>query len=250
VANARLWHLAQQLRQLTSTQAEAQALWNDQAGAQIRGRYLRPHEQRAAHQVGQLTAHDRALDGVSTSVRAARVHYEEARVAGELVTAEIQEAQYAVSVTHDFIRRALTNEGRASQLQDQAVAAADQANAIGGAAPGEHGQTRAPIAYTPLPRRQMSATGSMPLSAGWRGTNMSVERSFAYHYGVHGYGHTPEQYAQDARSFAANPPGIGKPAQLRDDPPGVKSGMTYRTPGGGPSATLDQNGAVVTFRYH
>ncbi|MDX6719623.1 MAG: hypothetical protein QOJ63_1877 [Solirubrobacteraceae bacterium] len=250
MANGRLWHLAQQLRLLTSTQAEARALWNDQAGAQIRSRYLRPHEQRAAHQVEQLTEHDRALDGLSASVRAARVHYEEARVAGELVTAEIQEAQYAVSVTHDFIRRGLTNEGRAAQLQEQAVASAEQANAIGGAAPGEHGQTRAPIAYTSLPRRQQSASGGMPLTAGWRGTNMSVERSFAYHYGKHSYGHTPEQYTQDARAFAANPPGIGKPAHLRDDPPGTKSGTTYRTPGGGPSATLDENGAVVTFRYH
>lgn len=244
MANGRLWHLAHQLRQLTSAQAQAQALWNDQAGAQIRGRYLRPHEQRATSQVEELNAHDRALDSVSASVRAARVHYEEARVAGERVTAEIQEAQYAVSVTHDFIRRGLTNEGRAAQLQDRAVGSAEQANALGSAAPGEHGQTRVSLRYTPLPRRPAAATG-VPLTAGWRGTNMTVEESFAYHFEKHGAGRTPEQYTQDARAWAAKRAGKSTPAKLKDGSPGV----TYRTRSGEPSGTLDMNGNIITFRY-
>ncbi len=248
MANGRLWHLAQQLRQLTSAQAEAHALWNDQASAHIRGRYLRPHEQRATHQVEQLTAHDGALDGVTAAVRATRVHYEEARVAGERVAAEIQEVQYAASVAHDFIRRGLTNEGRAAQLQEQAVQTAGQANALGGGAPGEHGQTRVSVAYMPVPRRQPSAVGQ-PITAGWVGTNMTVERSLAYHYGRHGYGRSPEQYAQDGRAFAASRPGVGTPSKLANDAPGMKSGMTYRTPGGGPNGTLDASGGVVTFRY-
>lgn len=230
------------MRRLTSTQAQAQALWNDQAGAHIRGRHLRPHEQRATSQVEELGAHDRALESVATSVRAARVHYEEARVAGERVAAEIQEAQYAVSVTHDFIRRGLTNEGRAAQLQEQAVAAAQQANALGGAAPGEHGQTHVLVSYAPLPGRQQA--GGL-LSAVWRGTNMSAEESFAYHHARHGGGRSRQQYAQDAKAWASNPGGSGVAVALRDG----SSGTRYRTPGGGPGGVVDGNGGVVTFWY-
>ena len=248
MANAQLWHLAQQVRQLASAQAEANAAWDDQAGAHIRGRYLRPHENSASGQVEGLRAHDRALERVGAAVREAQVHYEEARVAGELVVREVHEAEYAVSTAHDFIRRGLTNEGRASQLQDQTVAAAEQANAFGAQAPGEHGQTRVPISYAPLAPRPAGVargSGGGGLTAGWRGTTMSDERSFTIHYEKHGAGRSAEQYANDALAWAAAPAGAGKPATLGD----LSTGMTYRTPGGGPGGTLDADGAIVTFWY-
>ncbi|MCU1363317.1 MAG: hypothetical protein JWM55_1145, partial [Acidimicrobiaceae bacterium] len=72
------------------------------------------------------------------------------------------------------------------------------------------------------------------LAEGWRGTNMSDEESFNYHYGAHGAGEAPEQYAQDARNWAANPAGIDKPVQLADG----STGTVYRTPGGGPGGIL------------
>lgn len=153
MANARLWHLIQQLRQVTSAQGEAKGLWDDQVGSHIRGRYLRPHEQSATSQIEGLSAHDSGLERVNAAVRNAQLHYEESRLAGELVVREMHEAQYAVSVTHDFIRRGLTNEGRAAQLQEHAVAAAQQANALGDGAPGERGQTRVAVTYSPLARR-------------------------------------------------------------------------------------------------
>jgi RHS repeat-associated protein len=83
------------------------------------------------------------------------------------------------------------------------------------------------------------------LANGWRGTNMSAEEAFNYHYGKHGQGVTPEQYAQDAANFAANPPGTGTPVKLADGTWGVR----YRTPGGGPGGILDANGNVISFWY-
>ena len=44
------------------------------------------------------------------------------------------------------------------------------------------------------------------LAAGWRGTNMSDEDSFNYHFGKHGVGKAPQQYAQDARDWACTTP--------------------------------------------
>jgi RHS repeat-associated protein len=43
------------------------------------------------------------------------------------------------------------------------------------------------------------------LEQSWRGTNMSDEDSFNYHYAKHGDGNSPEQYAQDAEDWASNP---------------------------------------------
>lgn len=83
------------------------------------------------------------------------------------------------------------------------------------------------------------------LAAGWRGTNMSDEDSFNYHFGKHGVGKAPQQYAQDARDWAANPTGIATPVKLADGTTGVR----YRTPGGGPGGILDSNGKIVTFWY-
>jgi hypothetical protein len=86
--------------------------------------------------------------------------------------------------------------------------------------------------------------GGSQLASGWRGTNMSDEDSFNYHYGKHGAGKTPQQYAQDARDWAANPTGAGTPVRLTDGTTGVR----YRTPGGGPGI-LDSHGNIVTFWY-
>ena len=247
MANARLWHLAQQLRHLTSVQAQAQALWSDQSAAHIRSRYLRPHEHSATRQVEGLAAHDEALERITAAAREAQAHYEEARIAGEQVLREIQEAQYAVSVTHDFIRRGLTNEGRAAQLQEQAVESAEQANALGGDAPGEHGQTRVAVSYSSLPRgpARSGAGHGGGLAAGWSGTNMSAEESFAYHYNKHAAGRSAQQYATDAKAWAASPTGTPKPATLKDG----TSGTAYRAPGGGPGGIVDADGGIVTFWY-
>ena len=87
--------------------------------------------------------------------------------------------------------------------------------------------------------------GGSKFAAGWRGTNMSDEDSFNYHFGKHGAGTTPEQYAQAARDWAANPTGIGTPVKLADG----TTGMRYRTPGGGTGGILDSNGNIVTFWY-
>lgn len=83
--------------------------------------------------------------------------------------------------------------------------------------------------------------GGSSLTSGWRGTNMSDEESFNYHYAKHG----GEQYAQDARNWAANPTGTGTPVGLADG----TTGMRYRTPGGGPGGILDSGGNIVTFWY-
>jgi hypothetical protein len=83
------------------------------------------------------------------------------------------------------------------------------------------------------------------LAAGWRGTNMTDEESFEYHYQVHGDGVTPEQYAQDARAWASHPTGTGTPVELADG----TWGMRYRTPGGGPGGILDSSGNIITFWY-
>jgi hypothetical protein len=80
---------------------------------------------------------------------------------------------------------------------------------------------------------------------GWRGTNMSTDESFGYHYGKRGAGRSPEEYAQDARNWANDPTGVGRPVRLADGSPGV----VYRTPGGGPRGILDSSGNIVSFWY-
>jgi RHS repeat-associated protein len=80
---------------------------------------------------------------------------------------------------------------------------------------------------------------------GWRGTNMSDEDSFNYHYEKHGAGRTPEQYAEDARTWARNPTGTPKEVPLRNG----EIGYRYRTPGGGPGGIVDQYGNIITFWY-
>ena len=84
------------------------------------------------------------------------------------------------------------------------------------------------------------------LAAGWRGTNMTDQEAFAYHYATHGDGLTPLQYAQEARAWAANPSGPGTRVQLADGSWGIR----YRTPGGGSGGILDSNGNIVTFWTH
>jgi RHS repeat-associated protein len=90
------------------------------------------------------------------------------------------------------------------------------------------------------------SSGGIDLAAGWRGTNMTDQESFAYHYAVHGDGLTPLEYAQDAQAWAASPSGAGTPVQLADG----SWGLRYRTPGGGPGGILDSNGSIVTFWTH
>jgi RHS repeat-associated protein len=87
--------------------------------------------------------------------------------------------------------------------------------------------------------------GASDLAAAWRGTNMTDDESFEYHYQVHGDGVTPEQYAQDARAWASHPTGTGTPVELADG----TWGMRYRTPGGGPGGILDSSGNIITFWY-
>jgi hypothetical protein len=87
--------------------------------------------------------------------------------------------------------------------------------------------------------------GSSGLADGWRGTNMTDEESFDYHYGAHGAGETPEQYAQDAREWAANPAGAGSPVTLADG----SAGTVFRTAGGGPGGILDSSGNIISFWY-
>jgi hypothetical protein len=81
------------------------------------------------------------------------------------------------------------------------------------------------------------------LSNGRRGTNMSDDESFAYHYGAHGDAQSPEEFAASAAAWAQNPAGIGTPVGLADGTPGLR----YRTPGGGPGGILDELGHIVTF---
>jgi hypothetical protein len=83
------------------------------------------------------------------------------------------------------------------------------------------------------------------LFSGWRGTNMSDEESFNYQYATHGGDVSPEQYAQDARDWAANPGDNGTPATLKDGTTGIR----FRTPGGGPGGILDSDGNIVSFWY-
>jgi RHS repeat-associated protein len=97
----------------------------------------------------------------------------------------------------------------------------------------------------PAPTGVAAEDAGVDLWDGWRGTNMSDEDSFNYHYAKHGAGRTPAQYAQDAKSWAANPTGVGTPVKLADG----TMGMRYRTPGGGPGGILDSNGNIVTFWY-
>ncbi len=74
---------------------------------------------------------------------------------------------------------------------------------------------------------------------------MSDAESFAYHYAKHGGGASPEEYANDARTWASNPSGIAKPVPLQDG----SSGFSYRTPGGGPGGILDSSGNIISFWY-
>ena len=82
-------------------------------------------------------------------------------------------------------------------------------------------------------------------ATGWRGTNMTDEESFAYHFSKHGDGRTAEQYARDALAWAKNPTGTGTEVRLADGTTGTR----YRTPGGGPGGILDSNGNIITFWY-
>ena len=252
--NARLWHLAQQLRQLASATSEANALWNDQSGSQIRGRYLRPHEQSATGQVEQLRGHDGAVERVSAAVREAQVHYEEARIAGELVVREVHEAEYAVSTTHDFIRRGLTNEGRAAQRQDQAVAAAQQANAVGGAAPGEHGQRQVAITYSPLPRgavRRGGGGGGRGGTAPYSVTDERLEKILVHHgFGVSGnVGKFAEGIGKDEiKALIAEAVERGEKGPNKDDQGNAKEGDRYEHRFDSPIGTNRKGAESSTLR--
>jgi hypothetical protein len=108
------------------------------------------------------------------------------------------------------------------------------------------GRERAPNYDSPATGSCLAAEGGAnDLAAGWRGTNMTDDESFEYHYQVHGDGVTPEQYAQDARAWASHPTGTGTPVELADG----TWGMRYRTPGGGPGGILDSSGNIITFWY-
>lgn len=94
------------------------------------------------------------------------------------------------------------------------------------------------------------------LAEGWHSATFgSPSESFDYHYGRHatelGYDVTPQQYAADARAFAANPTEgsrvLTKTTISRD---GVTEIYRYTTPGGGPGGYLDSNGNIITFWYN
>lgn len=80
-------------------------------------------------------------------------------------------------------------------------------------------------------------------SDGWRGTNMSDDESFDYHYAKHGAGMSPEDYASAARAWAANPAGEATPVDFADG----SQGLRFRTPGGGPGGILDTAGKIISF---
>lgn len=169
MGNARTWHLAQQTRSLTARQGQARGLWADERSRHIHARYLRPHEQHAEGQLDELRRHEAHLDQVESAAREAKLFYEESRLAGQQVVAELSNAEYAVSMTHDSVRRALTFENRAAELQNQAVAAAQAANVVCDGCAGERGQTRAHVTYAPLARRSAAGGGGasrLPAYAG------------------------------------------------------------------------------------
>ena len=78
----------------------------------------------------------------------------------------------------------------------------------------------------------------------FRGTNMSDEASFDYHYAKHGDGASPEQYLADAQSWAQNPAGIAREIELKNG----QIGREYRqkkAPGG----IMDLAGNIISFWY-
>jgi hypothetical protein len=85
-----------------------------------------------------------------------------------------------------------------------------------------------------------------PLADGWRGTNMTPDESFDYHYSRHGSGVSREQYATDARNWASGADTTrGTRVTLADG----TTGYRIRTPGGGPGGIIDAHGNVITFWY-
>lgn len=80
----------------------------------------------------------------------------------------------------------------------------------------------------------------------FRGTNMSDEASFQYHYDEHGLpaGVTPARYLSDAQSWARNPSGVGKRVELRNG----EFGTRYR-PNNAPGGIMDLAGDIISFWY-
>jgi hypothetical protein len=109
-----------------------------------------------------------------------------------------------------------------------------------------------PVRLLPQEEQADEATGptgngeECELSTGWRGTNMTDEESFRYHYGKWGKGVSPQQYAEDAGAWARAPSGTSTSVELKDGSPGIR----WRTPGGGVGGILDLNGNIITCWYH
>ena len=163
--NGRAWGLAHQTRGLERHHG---GTWSDAAAKRIQGRYLRPHAHEAEDLLTSLGEHDRALEAAGEAVRETRVHYEAARVAGDEVGAEVDGAEYAVSMTHDSARRAHEFETRAGQFEAQAVAAARAADQACAGIPGEHGQTTLGIPYAEVGGREAALASVRGLAAAER----------------------------------------------------------------------------------
>ena len=83
------------------------------------------------------------------------------------------------------------------------------------------------------------------LHDGWRGTNMSDDKSFEYHYNKHGGGVSKEQYAQDARTWADTVDlNSGKEIELEDGTTGYRI-----NPRKGWGGIIDKDRNVISFWY-
>jgi hypothetical protein len=91
------------------------------------------------------------------------------------------------------------------------------------------------------------------ITSGWRGTNMTSERSLTYHAARHAEGVSTATYARDATSFFENLKyglkGGGLPALPRVLRDGTR-GLRVATPGGGKGGIVDLRGRVISFWYH
>ncbi len=159
--NARAWALAQETRALGNGHAGS---WSDSAAQRIQQRYLRPHAAQAEELVRGLDAQARSLEVADTAVRDTHIHYEEARAAGDEVIAEIERAEYAISMTHDSARRAHSFDTRAEQLEREAVAAAMAADQVCAGIPGEHGQTILGVRHHGIGDREAALRGARGLT--------------------------------------------------------------------------------------
>jgi hypothetical protein len=157
VPNERVWHLSQETRLLASRQQQSHGLWDDANSKNIQQRYLRPHAHDANELLRALTEQSAQLDEVVGAVHATRAEYEVARLAGDEVVDHLRHAEYAVSITHDSIRRAMTFENRAAELEAEAIAAAQSAGASCDGIAGDRGQGRVGSGFVPIAPRAAAA---------------------------------------------------------------------------------------------